>query len=147
MRRKRQRKTLCQTRLTSTYSNLKLVILQLGLLHIIYMRQFIRQTPKPMIPVLLLQIRYVHFRKLRGEQNQHRREDLSRIHGATLMCRIEPTKRRYLTLTESIDCEFSDLSTRRRFGVNFAYIYVNPNSRDFKNIRVHFYHIKVLQCT
>ena len=122
MRRKRQRKTLCQTRLTSTYSNLKLVILQLGLLHIIYMRQFIRQTPKPMIPVLLLQISYGRFRKLRAEQNQHRREDLSRIHGATLMCRIEPTKRRYLTLTESIDCEFSDLSTRRRFGVALASI-------------------------
>ena len=100
MRRKRQRKTLCQTRLTSTYSNLKLVILQLGLLHIIYMRQFIRQTPKPMIPVLLLQIRYVHFRKLRGEQNQHRREDLSWIHRVVLMYHIEPTKRHHLTSTE-----------------------------------------------
>ena len=91
---------MCQTRLTVIYSNLKLVILQLDVLCIIDMRQFIRQTPKPMIPVLLLQIRYVHFRKLRGEQNQHRREDLSWIHRVILMYRIEPTKRHHLTLTE-----------------------------------------------
>ena len=101
------------------------MILQLDVLCIIDMRQFIRQTPKPMIPVLLLQIRYVHFRKLRGEQNQHRREDLSRIHGATLMYRIEPTKRHYLTLTEPIGCDSSDLSTRPGADVNFTDIYVN----------------------
>ena len=76
------------------------MILQLDVLCIIDMRQFIRQTPKPMIPVLLLQIRYVHFRKLRGEQNQHRREDLSWIHRVVLMYRIEPTKRHHLTSTE-----------------------------------------------
>ena len=113
------------------------MILQLDVLCIIDMRQFIRQTPKPMIPVLLLQIRYVHFRKLRGEQNPNRREDLSRIHRVVLMFWIEPTKRRYLTVTEPIDCNSSDLSTRRRFGVNFADIYVNPNSRDFQNITMH----------
>ena len=76
------------------------MILQLDVLCIIDMRQFIRQTPKPMIPVLLLQIRYVHFRKLRGEQNQHRREDLSWIHRVVLMYHIEPTKRHHLTSTE-----------------------------------------------
>ena len=61
------------------------MIIQLDVLCIIDMRQFIRQTPKPMIPVLLLQIRYIHFRKLRGEQNPYRREDLSRIYRVVLM--------------------------------------------------------------
>ena len=60
-------------------------MIQLDVLCIIDMSQFIRQTPKPMIPVLLLQIRYIHFRKLREDQNQHRREDLSRIHRVVLM--------------------------------------------------------------
>ena len=61
------------------------MILQLGVPHINDMRQFIRQAPKPMISILLLQNLYIHFRKLREDQNQHRREDLSRIHRVVLM--------------------------------------------------------------
>lgn len=78
-----------------------------------------------MISVLLLQIRFVHFRKFREEQNHHSREDSKRNHGVVFMYRIEPTKRHYLTLTEPIGCDSSDLSTRPGADVNFTDIYVN----------------------